>query len=1034
MRDTPTRELAVFRIAFSIKSDELREEYLQQACGSDRWLYNRVAELLQANKESPDFLETPPTGVGRTPDLPPITEGPGTMVGRYKLLEEIGEGGMGLVFLARQQEPVKRDVALKIIKPGMDTKEVVARFETERQALALMDHPNIARVIDAGSTDSGRPFFVMELVQGTPLTDYCDQSHLSTSERLELFVQICHAVQHAHQRGIIHRDLKPSNVLVSRSDDGPVPKIIDFGIAKATKQPITEKGLLTSYGQMLGTPLYMSPEQAGMDGLDVDTRSDIYLLGVMLYELLTGSTPFDQERARQADYDEIRRMIREDEPPRPSTRISTLGAGGKKDSPLAQKETAPFSPAMVAANRKTDPAKLSRLLRRELDWIVIKALQKDRARRYQTAGGFARDIERYLADEPIEARPPTLLDRVGRWARRHKAVVAAMVVLLVTATIGFAASTYFIAREKAATDDALQHWRETAARERELKREADRLHRQAQRNLEQAHKNLQNSLDAANQLVERVVNDKLFGKPEMQELRQTFMKDALQLYQVFISEHGTDPAVRYQTAVAYARIGHIQLGLGRHVQGEQAYRKGIQASERLVGEFPSEQKYREMLAWTYLRLGMLIAIYDLRAQDGGAEVRRASRLYDELARDCPDVPRYRQYLAWSYHTLCDVLFAESNYEEEERVSRKALVLRQKLVSQFPLVPLYHVEEGIAWCRLGHVLVRMHRPQQALQAYREDVRIHEKIKAEFPDYEPEGAGVAQSYHRMGGILESEGKLQQAEQLYRKAVVTFEKAIAKTPLESWRYMFLAYVRHDLAELLERTRRFDEAIQEYQRTVEVYEKQCSLAPGEATHRRKLALSYYFLALACVDAGDIKGYRSACARLHDRFGDSKAPEEVHWLAWTCAVVPEAVPDFSKAVAAAELALKGDPKSALYLNTLGAILYRASRYEEALHRLTEADKLIEKPDTGGRSSPAYTWFFLAMAHYRLGNREEAKQWFDEAVAWTDKAMQQDEVDRSLTRDCRLALRLLRAEAETLLLESAAGQERATFPRRSQDF
>jgi len=337
---------------------------------------------------------------------------------------------MGVVYMAEQREPVRRKVALKVIKPGMDTRQVVSRFEAERQALALMDHPNIAKVLDGGATESGRPYFVMELVHGIPLTEYCDQNQLTTRQRLELFVQVCQAVQHAHQKEIIHRDIKPSNVMITLHDHLAVPKIIDFGIAKATNQQLTEKTLFTGYGQMMGTPLYMSPEQAQLSGLDVDTRTDIYSLGVLLYELLTGSTPFDSERIREADFDEVRRMIREMEPPRPSARLSTLAAGAA---------------GTISARRKTDPAGLCHSMRGELDWIVMKALEKDRTRRYETASDFAQDIPRYLADEPVQACPPSTAYRLRKFVRRNRpkvlagaTVVCGLVTLLIFGIILFA--------------------------------------------------------------------------------------------------------------------------------------------------------------------------------------------------------------------------------------------------------------------------------------------------------------------------------------------------------------------------------------------------------------------------------------------------------------------------------------------------------------------------------------------------------------------------------------------------------------------
>jgi serine/threonine protein kinase len=324
-------------------------------------------------------------------------------------MEQIGEGGFGLVFVADQQEPVRRRVALKIIKPGMESREVLSRFEAERQAIALMDHPNIARIFDAGATDSGQPYFVMELVRGVPLTAFCDSHKLDTSERLKLFVSICHAVQHAHQKGIIHRDLKPSNVLVSLQDGQPLAKVIDFGVAKAISQSLSAKTIYTRFASMIGTPAYMSPEQAEISAVDVDTRSDIYALGVLLYELLTGSTPFAAERLQSVGFDEMRRMIREDEPPRPSTRLSTL------NNELA---------TTVAANRRLDPATLSSSLKRDLDWIVMKALDKDRNRRYSTAASLAQDVSRFLTQQPVEARPPSAWYRLAKFSRRNQVIIS----------------------------------------------------------------------------------------------------------------------------------------------------------------------------------------------------------------------------------------------------------------------------------------------------------------------------------------------------------------------------------------------------------------------------------------------------------------------------------------------------------------------------------------------------------------------------------------------------------------------------------
>ena len=390
-------------------------------------LAERIRELF------PAVLAMERPGLVAAVDPAPPAERVGATVGRYKLLERIGEGGFGVVYMAEQQRPVRRKVALKVIKPGLDTRQVIARFEAERQALALMDHENIARVLDAGATDAGRPYFVMELVYGVPVTEYCDRNNLPTRQRLELFVQVCRAVQHAHTKGVIHRDIKPTNVLVTLHEGVAVPKVIDFGVAKATGQQLTDKTLFTNFQQMVGTPLYMSPEQAEMTGIDVDTRSDVYSLGVVLYELLTGTTPLDKERLKSAAFDEVRRIIREEEPPRPSTRLGTMGEQARRT---------------VSARRRIDPRRLGQLVRGELDWIVMKALEKERDRRYETASGLARDVERYLNDEPILARSPSATYRFRKFVRRNRSAVTAAVALLLVLCLGLVGTSLGLVRAR----------------------------------------------------------------------------------------------------------------------------------------------------------------------------------------------------------------------------------------------------------------------------------------------------------------------------------------------------------------------------------------------------------------------------------------------------------------------------------------------------------------------------------------------------------------------------------------------------------
>jgi serine/threonine protein kinase len=497
MSMTPEREAAVFNIARKLPIGE-QAYYLDGACAGDVLLRQRVEELLHAHEAAGAFLPELETE-GVVPQAPQVNsvptvtirgealaaEGVGTVIGPYKLMEKIGEGGCGVVYVAEQTERLRRRVALKVIKLGMDTRQVVARFEAERQALAMMDHPNIAKVLDAGTTAQGRPYFVMELVRGIRITDYCDEANLSTRQRLELFIQVCQAIQHAHQKGILHRDIKPSNILVTLHDGVPVPKVIDFGIAKATEGRLTEATVYTQLHQFIGTPAYMSPEQAEMSGLDIDTRSDIYSLGVLLYELLVGSTPFDAKELMASGIDVMRKTIREQEPVRPSTKLATLSG-----------ETL----TTTAKRRSVEASRLVHLLRGDLDWIVMKCLEKDRSRRYETANGLAADLKRHLKNEPVVARPPSTAYRFQKAWRRNKLVFTAGVAIATALVIGIGISTWQAVVATQAKTEAVQAKSKAvmAQREAEKSQQAEKQQRQraasgeaeARQNLYAAHMNL----------------------------------------------------------------------------------------------------------------------------------------------------------------------------------------------------------------------------------------------------------------------------------------------------------------------------------------------------------------------------------------------------------------------------------------------------------------------------------------------------------------------------------------------------------------
>lgn len=586
--------------AARINDDAARQAFLDQACGGQTELRQQVEKLIAAravdrdnvlhlatadsmsgrNSFSPDgdelgeTFQSHPEAMGAEKTNNDAIRGridisTHPMIGNYRLLEELGHGGMGTVYMAGQSQPVKRQVALKVIKPGMDSKEVIARFEAERQALAMMDHPHIARVLDGGTTDEGRPYFVMELVRGVPITEFCKRKSLSLRERLELFIDICHAVQHAHQKGIIHRDLKPGNILVTLHDGKPVVKVIDFGVAKALHQDLTDRTLFTHFSQMVGTPLYMAPEQAEMSGLGVDTRSDIYSLGVVLYELLTGTTPFDRDSMSELGIDGIRKLIQEHEPPRPSARLSTLEAANR---------------STIEDQRKLDTEDIVKQLNREVDWIVMKALEKDRERRYETANAFAADIQRYLNDEPVEACPPSASYRVRKYAKRHKGLLATAALLIAMLTTSTAVSGVFAYQANDAKKEA-EGQREEAVAAQQL----------ADKRLEQSRVDFDRALNSLDTIVEEVSSPEFAQLPGVEKVRSEILDKAMKFYQEIISEHDNDPYARAQKAIAHRRIARLRGSSNQPALQLEELNNSIKILETLIKKDPGNFEYESRL-------------------------------------------------------------------------------------------------------------------------------------------------------------------------------------------------------------------------------------------------------------------------------------------------------------------------------------------------------------------------------------------------------------------------------------------------------
>jgi serine/threonine protein kinase/tetratricopeptide (TPR) repeat protein len=803
-------EQAIFEAARRIDSPEARQAYLRQSCGEDEPLRERVTSLLAAFAANDGFLESPPPGVRLSATLDCLYgEKAGRLVGSYKLLEQIGEGGFGVVFLAEQERPVRRKVALKIIKPGMDTRQVIARFEAERQALALMDHPNIAKVLDAGMVGSvcrtepesgsestaagparqagptGRPYFVMELVQGVPITEYCDQCNLTTRERLEQFIMVCQAVQHAHQKGIIHRDIKPSNVLVTIQYGKAAPKIIDFGVAKAINQQLTEHTLATGFSQIIGTPLYMSPEQAELSPLGVDTRTDVYSLGVLLYELLTGTTPFEKERLKSASFDELRRIIREEEPPRPSARLCALSLQNK----AALRETVALA-TTIAQRRRTEPHRLAHHLRGELDWIVMKCLEKDRSRRYESASALARDIERYLQDEPVQACPPSAVYRLGKFLRRNRGPALAAGIVLAALIAGSVAATWGLLSALAERDEKVVA-------------------------LAAAETNLRKATQVVDTFLTEVSESELAENPELEPLRNNLLQAALHYYEGFVQQESDNPALQAELVAACMRISYLaytldpesdwltpaekafdtmaellqknpplssleslQHGIGRP-SGASAYmrrpteilrifKKGTRVWRQLVKQYPEVLGFQLDLATL---ISATAGAHKLNGEPAEAlsAKRECCELLQQLARTYPNDPRASADLAIALATLARAEGLAGNEAEAKAAGQASINLANELTRTHRDKPVYR--EILAWVQWGAAEVHEHfgELRLAAQYYRERVDRFGQLAQEFP-------AVPRYEHELLYTLSVLGEVLWAAEQYDEAAEVFQKVKA------------------------------------------------------------------------------------------------------------------------------------------------------------------------------------------------------------------------------------------------------------------